>query len=396
MNATAWLLLALSVGSPDLVGQKPDRPRVADASQDRYEPLPIPSNADAILKQLFLQADEDLELDKLFKQLRTNPNFDEFDPKLLEQLKSKIRDPFLRPELLDLIRKQTGDGAGFNLQDLQKLAERFKGMEPMNFEVPQWRGGDWMPVKPPAEDRLANWTKDLLKDVDQSRAGDFLRDSPAWRDGIRDLEKLVKGGEGKFDWLRGGVPDKVRLPNNWTPKLGDWAAKLPSMPNLPRIRLNPPNLGGWNLGIGGGPRLGAPSFGSPNVSENLIWLLVPLLVAVLAWLFYRNLGRATGLAATNRGRGPWPVDPNAVSTRTQLIQAFDYLALLLLGDEVRTWNHVAVAKKLGEAATRNPAAGALAQLYELARYTPGDDTLSPDAQAAARRHLMHLAGSAAA
>jgi hypothetical protein len=68
----------------------------------------------------------------------------------------------------------------------------------------------------------------------------------------------------------------------------------------------------------------------------------------------------------------------------------------LLGEEVRTWNHVAVARKLSEAATRSSAAGALAQLYELARYTPGDDLLSPDVQAAARRHLVDLAGSAAA
>ena len=86
----------------------------------------------------------------------------------------------------------------------------------------------------------------------------------------------------------------------------------------------------------------------------------------------------------------------AITTRTQLIAAFDYLALLLLGDEVRTWNHVAVAQRLGESAARSPAAEALARLYELARYTPGDDTLPPEAQAAARRCLATLAGSAAA
>src|SRR5262249_5727102 len=145
---------------------------------------------------------------------------------------------------------------------------------------------------------------------------------------------------------------------------------------------------------GGGFR--TPSMGGVAVNDNFLWLLAPVLVVALAWLFYRNLGRAPSFTLAARRRGRWPVDPAAVTTRAELIRAFDYLAFLLLGDRVRTWNHVAVAKKLGQEAANHPAAGALAELYELARYTPGNDALPPDAREAARRHLLLLARSAAA
>jgi hypothetical protein len=169
-----------------------------------------------------------------------------------------------------------------------------------------------------------------------------------------------------------------------------------NLPNVPNWRFNPPNLGRWSPSFGGRPSFSSASFGNVSISDNLLWALAPLLIALVAWVFYQKLGRARAMTSTGVQRGPWPVDPACVTTRTQLVQAFDYLALLLLGDEVRTWNHVAVAKKLGEEAPRRPAAGALAQLYELARYTPGDDVLPPEAQAAARRHLVALAGSPAA
>lgn len=393
MNAAASLFLAVLVGAPELDRPGDPRPEVKLGIQDRYDPVPVQGNLDAFLKQLLRRADEDQEIEKLFQQLRVNPMFGELSPRILEEMKGKARDAMFRPELLELIARQKN--GGLTLDDLQKLLERFNEMQTDGVALPPMQGGDWAPTAPP-DDRLARLAKDWLNDMDQSRAGDFLRDSPAWRNGLRDLDRLVQGSNGRFDWLKRGMPDHWRVPNEWAPRLGQWAAKLPGMPNLPRVSVGAPNLGRWNLNFGAAPRIGAPSVGGINVSENLLWLLAPLLVVMLAWLFYRNLGRAPALANLTRRRGPWPVDPAAVVTRSQLIQAFDYLALLLLGDEVRTWNHVAVAKKLGEEAARSPVADALARLYELARYTPGDDVLAPEAQADARRCLMTLAGSAAA
>jgi hypothetical protein len=75
-----------------------------------------------------------------------------------------------------------------------------------------------------------------------------------------------------------------------------------------------------------------------------------------------------------------------------LVQAFDYLAILLLGREARTWHHNAVARRLGQ---RGPsfagAALALAAIYETARYTDGPQALPPAEREHARRALVHLA-----
>jgi hypothetical protein len=179
------------------------------------------------------------------------------------------------------------------------------------------------------------------------------------------------------------------LPDGLTPRLGDWSpGRLPV--SLPRWRFSPPRLGGFNLGLGGGPSFGGPpSLGGGALNDTLIWLLVPLLLGLLGWLFYRQLGRAPAALDIGRRLGPWPVDPARIVTRAELIRAFEYLARLRLGDDVKSWNHHAVARGLGKE-TVTGAAGELAQLYELARYTAGDEPLAPSAQTAARRCLAAL------
>jgi hypothetical protein len=416
MGAAATLALLFLAMPPDGGKEAPPRGawRQADeskADERRYDPVPLQGNLDVILKQLLLRADEDEDLAKLLDALRANPQAKGFDPKLLDQLKMAANDPWLRGDMLDLARRfQNGDFAGQDRGELWKQLEKLSraldgqfsdpGASTIPFTMPKMLpgGADLPPPDPGMEDRLARMAKDWLKDMDQSRVGDYLRESPAWQNTLRDLERAVPtSGSGRFDWL-GRVPDKLRLPDTWLPRLNDWAGRMPKvkLPNLPNWRFNPPNLGRWSPSFGGPPSFSAPSLGSISVSDNLYWALAPLLIALMAWVFYQKLGRDSAMDRSGVRRGPWPVDPARVTTRTQLVQAFDYLALLLLGDEVRTWNHVAVAKKLGEKAPRRPAAGALAQLYELARYTPGDDVLSPEAQAAARRHLVALARSPSA
>jgi hypothetical protein len=88
----------------------------------------------------------------------------------------------------------------------------------------------------------------------------------------------------------------------------------------------------------------------------------------------------------------WPVDPSQVATRTELIQAFEYLAVRTFGDRARSWNHRAVAGELGTACGHADAAHDLARLYEESRYTPGPELLTADARRAAHRQLCLLAG----
>jgi len=112
--------------------------------------------------------------------------------------------------------------------------------------------------------------------------------------------------------------------------------------------------------------------------------------------------RRPGLVLLRRGDdgwrlGPWPVRPEAVRTRDELVRAFEYLALLLLGPAARTRNHEEIAAGLGEQdVSRRAAAERLAGLYEQARYAPPDEVLPDTDLAAARADLSLLAGVAAA
>jgi hypothetical protein len=99
-----------------------------------------------------------------------------------------------------------------------------------------------------------------------------------------------------------------------------------------------------------------------------------------------------------RQLGPWPVDPTHVRTPAELIQAFEYLSLLRLGPDARSWNHRAIAAHLGARSSEDQrwrlAAEELASLYERARYAPAVDSLPADALVCARRDLCLLAGVA--
>jgi hypothetical protein len=370
-------------------------------AQERFEPVPLPGNLNDILRRLLLQGDEEHGLQRLFERLRNDPRF---PPELLKQLDTDM----IRPQLRELAQKFQADGdlTGGDWAALQRRLElnqrlledwkaQFKqgkildGIRIDPGDMPDFR----QPIPQPAPqepldpDRLARWTRDLLRDIDETRVGDFLRESPAWQRALTSLEQSVRLPSGKLDWL-GKLPEGWGLPQGWLPQPGSWPmGRLPV--SLPRWRFSPPRLGGFNPGLGGGPRLGGgPSLGgAPDTA--LAWALVPVLLGLLAWLFYRQLGRAPGSVESARRLGPWPVDPARIATRTELIQAFEYLARFRLGDEVLSWNHRAVAQRLGQDRGADDA-GALAQLYELARYTVGDEALAPSEQTAARRCLAAL------
>jgi hypothetical protein len=125
-------------------------------------------------------------------------------------------------------------------------------------------------------------------------------------------------------------------------------------------------------------------------------------IGVIAWKFF-TVQRQAATATTGTGwrLGPWPVNPNEVTTRQDLIRAFEHLSLLLLGPAARVWNHRQIATRLGAredeaAAERRRAASHLAVLYEQARYAPPSDPLPEGELAGARRDLCLLAGVAPA
>ncbi len=154
----------------------------------------------------------------------------------------------------------------------------------------------------------------------------------------------------------------------------------------------------------GGDSAPARASAAPPSADGDVWSTVSLALLTLGVLFLlvwkmaaRPRAKATGGAADDWHLGAWPVPPAAVSTRQELIRAFEYLALLCLGPTASTRHHRELADRLaaqnhGDPARRRQAAELLAWLYEQARYAPAEDSLSTAELSEARHALCFLAG----
>jgi hypothetical protein len=174
---------------------------------------------------------------------------------------------------------------------------------------------------------------------------------------------------------------------------------------------------GWKLpelglgkGWGGGSSFTSPST-APGTSFGGVggvgggsgsWLPVVALLVVAAvglvfwWLWPKLMVRGEQSPRPLPGLGPWPVDPRTITDREALVKAFEYLSILVCGAGARAWNHVTIAAALERAAPHAEAlAEPLAKLYAMARYTPADEPLPPNAIVEAREYLCELAGVSA-
>ena len=201
-------------------------------------------------------------------------------------------------------------------------------------------------------------------------------------DGVSPLASLLKGLKGDNaagfkDFAKGVLPDGFKFPD-----LGlEGPKSLPTLPNLPSAAPPAPP----NLELGGLRDSWAP-----------VAVGVALALAAFGYFVARPWwrGRAAGLTPTPvPGLGPWPLDPRGITDRDALVQAFDYLSVLTLGDNARQYNHVTVA---GELRRLVPAAADVAdelgRHYAVARYTPPGEPVGAADLAAARAALCRLAG----
>jgi hypothetical protein len=151
------------------------------------------------------------------------------------------------------------------------------------------------------------------------------------------------------------------------------------------------------------PRIGSPSVSVPSAvaADGDTWttalLSILMLGAIVLFLCKGGLGSAARTDASEPWRlGPWPVPPVSVSTRRDVIHAFEHLALLCLGPAASACHHRELAERLAQQDSGNPArrqaAESLAELYEQARYAPADESLSPGQLTDARHALCFLAG----
>lgn len=368
-----------------------------------------PSNLDELARKY---SDNPFLGDFVKKFIAENPQLNSDPSNMLESLK-KFSERFGKHS--DVVEKMTRDLESTvgpkGLAELKKLVDQFDGNPNLAklkeiVDTLEARPRDDLPkledFPDPGEfgleDRVGEWVMNLLKREDvQSELGEFLADSPEMKEALADLLKSLGDADGGANWLQ-------KLPEMGRGKWGlDWKPppldlgnlpKLPAMslPQLPRFQLPMPKMGRWKMpqlpGLGGARM---PTM--PSVSGNRDWLyLVAGVMAVgLAWWFIRKVRWRSGGDAV---AALLAALPNEITTRTQLQAAFDALALAKLGHQARPWNHRHIARQLAGAPEQTRAADAFAHLYELARYTPGDDPLTAAEQDAVRASLSALTGGA--
>ena len=241
------------------------------------------------------------------------------------------------------------------------------------------------------EQMVANWFR---KNFDVNKGP--LAESQAIRDAMREFRKARPGPETRADdnsWIGQVARFSQKLEKNdllskmeWPKKLGKW--QLPSSRSLPKVH-SP-----WSgSSFDRMPTVGLPSATTIDRGLQFLWVALIVAAGVLVWKLLG--GYVPGVGRQRKAHwklGPWPVAPGAVGTRQDLVRAFEYLSLLKLGPAAQSRNHHDLAAELGEPEEHRAAAGRLAVLYEKARYTPPEETLSEDALSSARRELSFLAG----
>jgi len=220
-------------------------------------------------------------------------------------------------------------------------------------------------------------SKNFLRSLEEKDWGK-LENSRWWKDG--------RGPNVNWDRVGRGMSKTGRFLDRNLPSVSGR-----SLPNAPNI--NAPTLpSGPNL-----PSMAGPSMpgGLPDAGGAFTALMVILGVAVGALLFWRLLLRPMRQATEKPADlklGEWPIDPSKVRTRDELVRAFDYLALLLLGLKAKMWHFRTVAKRIGEDEAKRPAAENLADAYMQARYAPPAELLPEGQMQQARTDLCALAG----
>ncbi len=362
------------------------------------------------MKQMLEQMLRDFNLNDLKGMDAGNPAFQKMlDAWKNKQAKDNTWSPDQLKKLMENMQKWTGPKTNFG-DPVDPWKQNGNLVDPPKIDLPKN-----VPDAGNAKEKFAELAEKFMKNAENSNLGDWLKDSPAWKGAFEDLQGNFNAGDwagklgdnlggklGDGDW--GGFTDKLRLPEkmawNWGEGALDGLKNLPK-PNLQGMNLQLPQFKGPNWAgpnFGGGPKL--PNFGGgmPSISSNGIFLVLILVVAILvAWQLWNFARKRRPKVALASAIGPCPVDLHAVKTRTELVQAFDYLAIWKLGIGAKPWNHRVVAEQWTKRLKQcRDAARSLADLYETARYTTGDEALTPDERAQARDSLAQLAEASAA
>ena len=226
-----------------------------------------------------------------------------------------------------------------------------------------------------------NEAMNALTDGKGNNLFDFLRGENGEGEKLGDL--FGKGGDANWEW--------PKFDMNWGRGRNlDW--DIGGGGSRPRPDFNTPRTPRSNWG---GSGLGGPSFnfGGTSVPWLLVFIVLAAAVAAVVWWKWRDLFQPQTAAAFAGGPGPWPIDPRNITTREDVVKAFEYVSVLICGPAAKTWTHSTIAEELiALAATHGETAVKLARLYELARYAPLDEPLTRAELLEARRLVCDLAG----
>jgi hypothetical protein len=408
MRFRLFLALGIIAFSARPVVAQPPSGAQSQKPANRYVPFAIEGDAQALVEARLGMLHDQQQMQDLIARLLRDPSQLHLDDNIIAKFKKYADDPGVQDQLKSLrdTSKQGKDAVppaelAKKFEKIVRQVVKEKESSPPSPQAPLpdgFSGGPPMPNPPAdapdppdAEAGVRDWLKDMMERAEESNLGEWLRESPAFQQALHDLHGSVRMPEMKP--TRWGLDHLLRLDKLPKPdaaaleRLGRFKPKLPQIhaPHLPS--LSRPSL----------PPVSAPLVPTMSSLGTLaIWLLCLALLALFAWQVSRWIGlpgRAARDAAIDLG--PWPVQPGAVATRRELVQAFDYLALLLLGVKARAWHHRAVAQAMARRAA--PCAGAameIGALYEQARYTDGAETLADADRDRARAALLQLVGGA--
>lgn len=375
------------------------------AQRDRYIHFPIDPKYQETLKNK-LEMEQELEPFKdLVRKMLADPKMllaakDQVkdmkleDPKFRKAIEDWLKsDPKLRNSLLEWVQHHQPDKQPEDVAKLQQDLKQILADPAMEAPPPPLS----KPIEPirPNDDPLSNLTERAMKQAENSQFADWLRESPAWKRAFEDLRGSLKSRaevEALADWK-----SKLFAPDGMAWRFAE--GTLENLRNAPRPRIDRlgrditvPGLGRLpipDLGPPGGVDMNTPSWTS--IGTVTTWILAVLILLLVLGRLVRWPRRKKTLISERPALGPWPVRPEAVATRAELVLAFDYLALWTLGLRVQSWNHNAVASLWRDQAPAcaDPAAD-LARIYEQARYTEGAELLPETDRDRARQFLLQI------
>jgi hypothetical protein len=375
-----------------LAGTRAQRDRLEDLLRDKeiqklaQRLLKDPSFLNSLKAQIPTE-----ELGSLRERLQRGEGLGELaqDPNLQRLLREGLNNPSMEDKQRELLQKwvekNPPSGLGPTPEPVEirppgsigepKTRPMVPGVPP-TLPTPSGKTSDAAESLPAwMRERVRNWAKDLGKTASA--------DPAAWRDFLKRLAENRQGGE---KMITGTLQQASGL-SKMLPRVGNIVPKGVVPTALPRFSVAVPRA--------------VPS--AEGLASGMQVLLILLVGAVLLLLIWRT-GLWTRASSESEAKpwrlGPWPVAIHAIRTREQLVRAFEYLSLLLLGRDARTRHHRELAAQLATQPDAKPeerqrVAQELAELYAAARYAPPGERLEEGQLEQARRDLRRLAGDAA-